>query len=202
MLKIGMDKTDRNFRKFEYDDERMYGNPQMFKVLYEETGGFGEVMCSNVISIRKSNNTHNHFLDIPIYKNVKIEVTPQPVAVSEPLVVSANPVEPSTATEEKKKGKSTKTKVKTKETVAILKPATDEEIRVPEADIKLDIASILPKSYEYDVLVVDNISYVEDVKTKLNELGKDGWDVCGFQIVQKLFGGGAQAIIIMKKGLN
>lgn len=202
MLKIGMDKTDKNFRKFEYDDERMYGNPQKFKVLYEETGAFAEVMCSNVISIRKSNNTHNHFLDIPIYKNVKKEVTPEPVAVSEPLVVSVEPVDPSTATEEKKKGKSTKSKVKTKEPVAILKPATDEEIRTPEADIKLDITSILPKSYEYDVLVVDNISYVEDVKTKLNELGKDGWDVCGFQIVQKIFGGGAQAIFIMKKGLN
>ena len=197
-----MDKTDKNFRKFEYDDERMYGNPQKFKVLYEETGAFAEVMCSNVISIRKSNNTHNHFLDIPIYKNVKKEVTPEPVAVSEPLVVSVEPVDPSTATEEKKKGKSTKSKVKTKEPVAILKPATDEEIRTPEADIKLDITSILPKSYEYDVLVVDNISYVEDVKTKLNELGKDGWDVCGFQIVQKIFGGGAQAIFIMKKGLN
>lgn len=202
MLKIGMDKTDKNFRKFEYDDERMYGNPQKFKVLYEETGEFAEVMCSNVITIRKSNNTHNHFLDIPIYKNVKTEVTPQPVAVSDPLIVSVKPVEPSTATEEKKKGKSTKTKVKTKEPVAVLKPATEEEIRTPEADIKLDITSILPKSYEYDVLVVDNISYVEDVKTKLNELGKDGWDVCGFQIVQKIFGGGAQAIIIMKKGLN
>lgn len=197
-----MDKTDKNFRKFEYDDERMYGNPQKFKVLYEETGEFAEVMCSNVITIRKSNNTHNHFLDIPIYKNVKTEVTPQPVAVSDPLIVSVKPVEPSTATEEKKKGKSTKTKVKTKEPVAVLKPATEEEIRTPEADIKLDITSILPKSYEYDVLVVDNISYVEDVKTKLNELGKDGWDVCGFQIVQKIFGGGAQAIIIMKKGLN
>lgn len=197
-----MDKTDKNFRKFEYDDERMYGNPQKFKVLYEETGVFAEVMCSNVISIRKSNNTHNHFLDIPIYKNVKKEVTPEPVAVSELLVVSVDPVEPSTTTEEKKKGKSTKSKVKTKEPVAILKPATDEEIRTPEADIKLDITSILPKSYEYDVLVVDNISYVEDVKTKLNELGKDGWDVCGFQIVQKIFGGGAQAIFIMKKGLN
>ena len=132
-------------------------------------------------------------MDIPIYKNVKKEVTPEPVAVSELLVVSDEPVEPSTATEEKKKGKSTKSKVKTKEPVAILKPA---------ADIKLDITSILPKSYEYDVLVVDNISYVEDVKTKLNELGKDGWDVCGFQIVQKIFGGGAQAIFIMKKGLN
>lgn len=196
-----MDKTDKNFRKFEYDDERMYGTPQKFKVLYEETGAFAEVMCSNVISIRKSNNTHNHFLDIPIYKNVKKEVTPEPVAVSELLVVSVEPVEPSTTTEEKKKGKSTKSKVKTKEPVAILKPATDEEIITPEADIKLDIASILPKSYEYDVLVVDNISYVEDVKTKLNELGKDGWDVCGFQIVQKIFGGGAQAIFIMKKGL-
>lgn len=202
MLKIGMDKTDRNFRKFEYDDERMYGNPQKFKVLYEETGEFAEVMCSNVISIRKSNNTHNHFLDIPIRKNVKKEVTPQPVEVSEPLIVSVEPVEPSTATEEKKKGKSTKSKTKTKEPVAISKPATDEVIRTPEADIKLDITSILPKSYEYDVLVVDNISYAEDVKNKLNELGKDGWDVCGFQIVQKLFGGGSQAIIIMKKGLN
>ena len=53
MLKVGMDKTDRTFRKFEYDDERMYGNPQMFKVLYEETGVFGEVLCSNVISIKK-----------------------------------------------------------------------------------------------------------------------------------------------------
>lgn len=202
MLKIGIDKTDRNFRKFEYDDERMYGNPQMFKVLYEESGGFGEVLCSNVISIKKSINTHNHFLDIPIYKNVKKEVTPQPVAVSEPLVVSVKPVEPSTATEEKKKGKSTKSKAKAKEPVAILKPATDEVIGVPESDIKLDITSIFPKSYEYDVLVVDNISYADDVKTKLNELGKDGWDVCGFQIVQKIFGGGAQAIFIMKKGLN
>ena len=67
MLKIGMDKTDRSFRKFEYDDERMYGNPQKFKVLYEETGVFGEVLCSNVISIKKSNSIKNHFLDIPIY---------------------------------------------------------------------------------------------------------------------------------------
>jgi hypothetical protein len=202
MLKIGMDKTDRSFRKFEYDDERMYGNPKVFKVLYEETGVFGEVLSSNVISIRKSNSTHNHFLDIPVYNTTKVEAASKPVAVSEPLVVSVKPVESSTATEEKKKGKSTKSKAKTKEPVAILKPATEEEIRTPEADIKLDITSILPKSYEYDVLVVDNISYVEDVKTKLNELGKDGWDVCGFQIVQKIFGGGAQAIIIMKKGLN
>ena len=33
MLKIGMDKTDRDFRKFEYDDERKYGNPLVYKVL-------------------------------------------------------------------------------------------------------------------------------------------------------------------------
>ena len=202
MLKIGMDKTDRSFRKFEYDDERMYGNPQVFKVLYEETGIFDEVLCSNVISIKKSNNIHNHFLDIPVYNIAKAEAASKPVAVSEPLVVSVEPVESSTVTEGKKKGKSTKSKAKTNEPVAILKPATDEDIRVSEADVKLDITSILPKSYEYDVLVVDNISYVEDVKTKLNELGKEGWDVCGFQIVQKLFGGGAQAIFIMKKGLN
>ena len=50
--------------------------------------------------------------------------------------------------------------------------------------------------------MVDNISYTEDVKYKLNELGKDGWEVCGFQMVQRIFGGGCQAIIIMKKGLK
>ena len=71
MLKIGLDKTDKNFRHFEYDDERRYGNPQVFKVLYEETGDFGEVICSNVISIKKSNNTYNHFLDIPVYSDKK-----------------------------------------------------------------------------------------------------------------------------------
>ena len=53
MLKIGMDKTDRDFRKFEYDDERKYGNPLVYKVLYEESGVFGEVLCSNVMPIRK-----------------------------------------------------------------------------------------------------------------------------------------------------
>ena len=66
---------------------------------------------------------------------------------------------------------------------------------------ELDTTSFLPKSYEYDVLVIDNISYVEDIKYKLNELGKDGWEVCGFQTIQRMFGG-CQAVIIMKKGLN
>ncbi len=193
MLKIGMDRTDRNFRKFEYDDERKYGNPgaEMFKVLYEETGVFGEVLCSNVISIKKSTNTKNHFLDIPVYSDVKtkpIEIKPTKV---EPIDVK--PVEvTATTSEEKKKTKSTKTKKTT--------PLTGEAIEIKEPT--LGVSPTLPKSYEYDVLVVDNISYTEDIKYKLNEFGKDGWEVCGFQIVQKLFGGGSQAIIIMKKGLN
>ena len=193
MLKIGMDRTDRNFRKFEYDDERKYGNPgaEMFKVLYEETGVFGEVLCSNVISIKKSTNTKNHFLDIPVHSDVKtkpIEIKPTKV---EPIDVK--PVEVTTTTsEEKKKTKSTKTKKTTS--------LTGEAIEIKEPT--LGVSQILPKSYEYDVLVIDNISYTEDIKYKLNEFGKDGWEVCGFQIVQKLFGGGSQAIIIMKKGLN
>lgn len=186
MLKIGMDKTDRTFRHFEYDDERMYGNPQVFKVLYEETGEFGEVKCSNVISIKKSTNTHNHFLDIPVYSDVKtkpIEIKPTKV---EPIDIK--PVEVTTTSEEKKKTKSTKNKKTT--------PLTGEGIVIKEPT--LGVSLTLPKSYEYDVLVVDNISYTDDVKSKLNEFGKDGWEVCGFQIVQKLFGGCSQAIIIMK----
>ena len=195
MLKIGMDKTDRNFRKFEYDDERMYGNPQMFKVLYEETGGFGEVLCSNVISIKKSTNTHNHFLDIPIYGTAKTEDVSKSkttVSVSE-NVVDTKPV---VATEEKKKTKTSKSKTRGE----TLKPGKTAEIK--EVSLELDPSAFYPKSYEYDVLSIDNISYTEDVKYKLNELGKDGWEVCGFQMVQKIFGGGCQAIIIMKKGLN
>ena len=182
-----MDKTDRNFRKFEYDDERMYGNPQVFKVLYEETGGFGEVLCSNVISIKKSTNTHNHFLDIPIYGTAKTTVS-----VSENVVDTKSVV----VTEEKKKTKTSKSKTKDE----TLKPGKPAEIK--DVSLELEPSVFYPKSYEYDVLSIDNISYTEDVKYKLNELGKDGWEVCGFQMVQKIFGGGCQAIIIMKKGLN
>ena len=189
MLKIGLDKTDKSFRKFEYDDERMYGNPQMFKVLYEETGIFGEVLCSNVISIKNSNNVKNHFLDIPIYKSAKKE----DVVKSKPIVfVSENVVDDTKLVdtpEEKKKSKSSKSKTKGV-------PLTGKPIEVKEVSLEL-----YPKSYEYDVLVIDGISYAEDVKYKLNEYGKDGWEVCGFQIVQRIFGGGCQAIIIMKKGL-
>ena len=191
MLKIGMDKTDRTFRKFEYDDERKYGNSgaEKFKVLYEETGVFSEVLCSNVISIKKSTNTKNHFLDIPVYSDVKnkpIEIKPINV---EP--VDVKPVEVTTTSDGKKKTKSSKTKKTTQ--------LTGEAIEIKETT--LGVTPTLFKSYEYDVLVVDNISYTEDIKYKLNEFGKDGWEVCGFQIVQKLFGGGSQAIIIMKKGL-
>ena len=190
MLKIGMDRTDRQFRKFEYDDERKYGNPgaEMFKVLYEESGVFGEVLCSNVISIKKSLNTHNHFLDIPLYKEGKSVETPK---VEQPVIENKS----SELVEEKKKIKSTKTK--SKATLLKGEPIENKEI-------SLNVLDASPKSYkyEYDVLVIDNISYVEDIKFKLNELGKDGWEVCGFQIAQKVFGLGSQAIIIMKKGLN
>ena len=196
MLKIGLDKTDKTYRHFEYDDERRYGNPQVYKVLYEETGEFSEVLCSNVISIKKSNSIKNHFLDIPIYSDGKNEevVKPEPKAVVNNLsekVVETKPVK-----EEKKKSKSTKTKAK--ETLVQL---TGDPIENKEIKLELDTTSFLPKSYEYDVLVIDNISYVEDIKYKLNELGKGGWEVCGFQTVQRMFGG-CQAVIIMKKGLN
>lgn len=196
MLKIGLDKTDKTYRHFEYDDERRYGNPQVYKVLYEETGEFSEVLCSNVISIKKSNSIKNHFLDIPIYRDGKNEevVKPEPKAVVNNLsekVVETKPVK-----EEKKKSKSTKSK--SKETFVQL---TGEPIENKEIKLELDTTSFLPKSYEYDVLVIDNISYVEDIKYKLNELGKDGWEVCGFQTIQRMFGG-CQAVIIMKKGLN
>lgn len=195
MLKIGMDRTDRNFRKFEYDDERRYGNPpaQMFKVLYEESGVFGEVLCSNVISIKKSTNTRNHFLDIPVYKDDVVSKQKSKVSLSEDVNNLEKILE--TPIENKKTKSSSKTKSKTS-------ASKKEVVENKEPILDVSNASIKPKSYEYDILVVDNISYTDDVKSKLNEFGKDGWEVCGFQINQKMFGGGCQAVIIMKKGLN
>ena len=192
MLKIGMDKTDRSFRKFEYDDERMYGYPKKFKVLYEETGVYGEVLCSNVISIKKSTNTHNHFLDIPVYnENKTIELKPEPrVTLSNDVNDLAKLLEEPI---EKKKPKSS-TKAKTKDKGVPL-TGTPIENKVPTIELSPNY-----KSYEYDILTIDNISYVDDIKSKLNEYGKDGWEVCGFQAVNKLFG--CQVIIIMKKGVN
>jgi hypothetical protein len=191
-----MDKTDKNFRKFEYDDERMYGNPKMFKVLYEETGVFGEVLCSNVISVRNSINTHNHFLDIPVYnENKTIESKQEPkVTLSDDVNDLTKLLEESV--EKKKPKSSTKAKIKTK--------TKDKEELLTETHIEDKVPTIelssTYKSYEYDILTIDNISYIDDIKSKLNEYGKDGWEVCGFQVVNKLFG--CQVIIIMKKGVN
>jgi len=203
MLKVGMDKTDRTFRKFEYDDERMYGNPHKFKVLYEETGVFGEVLCSNVISIKKSNSTKNHFLDIPIYReSKKDDVSKQntTVALSDDVNDLEKLLNSQVDTTEKKKTK-TSTKVKLKSKSSETQTHTQEEKQKELSTTTIDTSYVLAKTYEYDVLVVDdNVLDVDDIKVRLNELGKDGWDVCGFQVVQKVFG--CQVIIIMKKGLN
>lgn len=193
MLKIGMDKTDRTFRHFEYDDERMYGNPQVFKVLYEETGEFGEVKCSNVISIKKSTNTHNHFLNIPIYSDVKND----DMSKSNKNTFSDDVNEMTKILENQVDKKKSKSSTKTKSKTTLLK---GEPLEIKETS--LNLTNYSPKSYMYDILVVDNISYTDDVKSKLNEFGKDGWEVCGFQMNQRIFGGGCQAVIIMKKGLN
>lgn len=201
MLKVGMDKTDRTFRKFEYDDERMYGNPQKFKVLYEETGVFGEVLCSNVISIKKSNSTKNHFLDIPIYiESKKDDASKQntTVVLSDDVHDLEKLLNSQVDTTEKKKTKiSTKVKLKSKSSET--QTHTQEE-KQKELSTTINEQYVFPKSYEYDILVVDNFLNVDDIKVRLNELGKDGWEVCGFQVIQKVFG--CQAIIIMKKGLN
>ena len=202
MLKVGMDKMDRTFRKFEYDDERMYGNPQKFKVLYEETGVFGEVLCSNVISIKKSNSIKNHFLDIPIYReSKKDDVSKQntKVVLSDDVHDLEKLLESKVETTEKKKTK-TSTKVKLKSKFSETETHTQEEKQKELSTTTIDTSYVLPKSYEYDILVVDNVLDVDDIKCRLNEFGKDGWDVCGFQVIQKVFG--CQAIIIMKKGLN
>ena len=202
MLKVGMDKTDRTFRKFEYDDERMYGNPQKFKVLYEETGVFGEVLCSNVISIKKSNSIKNHFLDIPIYReSKKDDVSKQntKVVLSDDVHDLEKLLESKVETTEKKKTK-TSTKAKLKSKSSETETHTQEEKQKELSTTTIDTSYVLPKSYEYDILVVDNVLDVDDIKFRLNEFGKDGWDICGFQVIQKVFG--CQAIIIMKKGLN
>jgi hypothetical protein len=195
MLKIGLDKTDKTFRKFEYDDERKYGNPLVYKVLYEETGDFGEILCSNVIAIKQSNNVKNHFLDIPKYgENKKVESKPEPkVTLSDDVNDLAKLLEE--PVEKKKPKSSTKSKAKTKDKGV---PLTGTPIEVKEFAIGLEPA--LPKSYEYDVIVIDNINHIEDIKSKLNEYGKDGWEVCGFQTVNKVIS--CQMIIILKKGLN
>lgn len=205
MLKIGIDKTDKSFRHFEYDDERMYGNPQKYKVLYEESGDFGEILCSNVLSIKKSTNVHNHFLDIPKYDDVKKEddVFKSELTSDMKEEKSVELVKP---LEEKKKTKSSKTKTAVKVTTSKSDMVKTEETK-PLIEYVNVSTPVVPKSYEYDIIVIDNVSYIEDikdkingVKDKLNELGKEGWEVCGFQTVQKVFA--CQIVIIIKRGLD
>ena len=102
-------------------------------------------------------------------------------------------------TTEKKKTK-TSTRVKLKSKSSETQTHTKEEKQKELSTTTIDTSFVLAKSYEYDILVVDNVLDVDDIKCRLNEFGNYGWEVCGFQVIQKVFG--CQAIIIMKKGLN
>ena len=176
MIKIGFDKKDILCRNFYFDDsEILTSNPPRYKVWYvDDENEFEYVLCSNVFVLKpapkdKQKNTITPVKEIK-QNNVKVkETTITDISDTSNNVISVNndnqfkveqSIEPETPVK-KKPGR------KKKETTPIIQT---NEIR----------------KFEY-IVIDEDMRDVEDIQTMLNNYGKDGWELCGFEIYRDGF---------------
>ena len=174
----GIAKGDKDLKHFTFDDDDyvVRGGVYYYKVNYGKNpleGEYGEdeisyVECSKVIPLGGKKPK-----PIPNSKNLeapKTKVTPQVTEVSQP--------------EQKKRGRPAKT---TK--------ASTNDVTIP---VSTPVSTpIDPGTFEYTVNQF-NIGDLDELTDKLNEMGNQGWEMCGFSPYKSLFGD-AHIITVFKR---
>lgn len=194
MIKIGFDKRDPDMRKFYYDDSSVLtSNPPKYKIWYVDDITDIDYVDVSQIFVFKSVPP-----DDEIYGKLGISpgfVAPQPIIIETPQpknevkqitpTVESKPLpkfEPDfedTKPVQRKRGRPRKnkpTETEQKNPVQTTNITTTDT----HTSIRLDV----PKTNEkviYKVIDDIDLSDVEEFNDKLNELGKDGWDMCGFE---------------------
>lgn len=192
MIKIGIDKTDMSFRHFFFNDsEVLTSNPPKYKIWYvddEEDVSFIE--CSKVITlknqdgsiIQKQDNTSNtstqpnlvieevNTYETYIDENAKEIEHVEIEHKEEPIVIT------DTQPEKRKRGRPKGSfKVKTVETPQI---------------VENNLFEYQVKDWELN----------DEFENKLNEKGKEGWELCGFEIYRpKILSGDNKVLCVFKR---
>lgn len=181
MKKIGIDKRDPNYRHFTYDDsEILTSDPPKYKVVYEDDeNDIDYVECSYVICIKTIDDGI-----VVTNKKPDVEIKSEKVEKVEKVVKEPKPVKKQVVVEEPKK-KQTRKK-KTENVIEV------EAVSVDETTIR--------NSFKYKVIEYE-FTQVDELEKYLNELGVDGWELCGFNIYKKgLFTSNYIMGIIKRKG--
>lgn len=173
MLHKGITRGDNKYRHFTFNDEDIVtrGRVKYYKVNYGKNkleGEFAEdeigfVPCDNVIILGQKPKPATP-APTPV-----VEPEPEPVKDEKPKKTSKKTTEP--------KAEKKTTKKTTRTTKVEILPVENETIPVAIEDFK----------YEYSVKEIfsDNITELEN---QLNDMGNDGWEMCGFDTNRNLLG--------------
>ena len=184
MLKIGFDKNDPECRKFYFDDDMVLtSNPPKYKIWYvDDETDIDYVPCADVFFLRPVNIEKEHVqTPIKVKKETKSQILTSPstevstIHVPEPpkttiqiddveFVKNGKPVE--IKTEPKKRGRKKKEQEKNVDNVQTVQNNVEVHVK-PE--------------FEYKV-IDEYLNDVDDLENMLNTYGRDGWELCGFEI--------------------
>lgn len=179
MLKIGFNKTDPDCRKFYFDDSMVLtSNPPKYKIWYmDDENEIDYIVCSDVFYLKPAPNQTVEEKQQPVQQknmsgtitsNVMTETStisaPEPVKDTiylDKVDVVSNNEKVEIVTQPKKRGR----KKKETETQNI---TSSEQIN---------------NSREFEYKVIDEyFESGDELESVLNTHGKDGWELCGFEI--------------------
>lgn len=173
MIYIGFDKTDLSSQKFYFDDsEILTSNPPKYKVWYvDDEHVIDYVTCSNVFKLKPA----------PADKQkefIKEETVVQVPIINEQKNITSNSKE---STNIKVEPIETKAEIKESEPIAKKKPGRKKKEHVIETPISTTVITNEIRKFEYKVLN-EYFNSADDIENMLNEHGKDGWELYGFEI--------------------
>lgn len=215
MLKIGFDRRDYECRKFYFDDSAILtSNPPRYKVWYvDDETEVDYIECEYVFVLKSVKNKDNE----PSAKSPSKKSTPTPNTVKEEKSVNIVESVTENAVEnvvvETPKEESSKIDNIThidpeivKGVQAIIKPkrtrTSTKTIKItPKPKTESTTIQIADVKYEYKV-VDDYFNDSDNLEKILNDYGKDGWELCGFEIYKNGLTKPNSILYILKKQMR
>ena len=164
MKKIGIAKSDPEYRKFYFDDTIMNtSNPPRYKVWYvDDESDIDYILCSDVFTLKLCEKPVKkpELKSEPVEESVTtIETTPEPIET---------PVETPKKTSGRKK----------KPTSEIVTSQPVSTITIPEPQSQPVFMTQKAIKYEYKVLEVEMKENIEsELETLLNKYGEEHWEL-------------------------
>lgn len=183
MKKIGIDKRDPSYRHFYYDDFKILtSDPPKYEVHYvDDENDIDYIDCMYVIKIK---DVFEEEKNVEENKVVEAKILDKESGVSTVLKVDKSKVN---VTKPSKRGRKKKDVIVEDESNTLTIENQNEEM----SDI------VNPHIYSYDVIEL-SFSNITELKDKLNEFGKLGWELCSTEIyTEGLFN--KKILCIMKK---